>query len=68
MNDLDWLARNVHKWPAGHQGWCYIITNMDDSKGVAISLIGQVDCPWVRVEVQDWKSRRAELQNKPCWD
>ena len=25
MNDLDWLARNVHEWPAGdHQPWCYV--------------------------------------------
>lgn len=23
--DLDWLARNVHEWPAGeHQPWCYV--------------------------------------------
>lgn len=23
--DLDWLARNVHVWPAGeHQPWCYV--------------------------------------------
>ena len=25
MSDLDWLARNVHVWPAGdHQPWCYV--------------------------------------------
>lgn len=68
MNDLDWLARNMHVWPAGHQGWCYVISNRDGTKGVATSLIGQVDCPWVRIEKQEWLARRAELQNKPSWD
>ena len=67
MNDLDWLARNMHVWPAGHQGWCYVISNRDGTKGVATSLIGQVDCPWVRIEKQEWLARRAELQNKPSW-
>lgn len=66
--DLGWLARNVHNWPAGHQGWCYVISNRDGTKGVATSLIGQVDCPWVRIEKQEWLTRRAELQNKPSWD
>lgn len=65
MSDLDWLARNVHNWPAGHQGWCYVISNRDGTKGVATSLIGQFDCPWVRIETQEWLTRRAELQNKP---
>lgn len=65
---LDWMARNVHNWPAGHQGWCYVISNRDGTKGVATSLIGQVDCPWVRIEKQEWLARRAELQNKPSWD
>ena len=65
--DLGWLARNVHNWPAGHQGWCYVISNRDGTKGVATSLIGQVDCPWVRIEKQEWLTRRAELQNKPGW-
>lgn len=65
--DLGWLARNVHNWPAGHQGWCYVISNRDGTKGVATSLIGQVDCPWVRIEKQEWLARRAELQNKPSW-
>ena len=64
---LDWLARNVHNWPAGHQGWCYVISNRDGTKGVATSLIGQVDCPWVRIEKQEWLTRRVELQNKPGW-
>lgn len=66
--DLGWLARNVHNWPAGHQGWCYVISNRDGTKGVATSLIGQVDCPWVRIEKQEWLARRAGLQNKPSWD
>lgn len=65
--DLGWLARNVHNWPAGHQGWCYVISNRDGTKGVATSLIGQVDCPWVRIEKQEWLTRRVELQNKPGW-
>lgn len=65
--DLDWLARHVHNWPAGHQGWCYVISNRDGTKGVATSLIGQVDCPWVRIEKQEWLTRRVELQNKPGW-
>lgn len=67
LSDLDWLARNVHNWPAGHQGWCYVISNRDGTKGVATSLIGQVDCPWVRIEKQEWLTRRVELQNKPSW-
>ena len=36
LSDLDWLARNVHNWPAGHQGWCYVISNRDGTKGVAL--------------------------------
>lgn len=65
-DDLDWLARNVHVWPAGdHQPWCYVYW-----KGGQRSVSGNcitVIQPCVRVEMSDWLARRAELQNKPSW-
>ena len=66
MSDLDWLARNVHVWPAGdHQPWCYVYW-----KGGQREVSGNcitVTPPCVRVEMSDWLARRAELQNKPSW-
>lgn len=65
--DLDWLARNVHKWPAGdHQPWCYVYW-----KGGQRAVSGNcitIFQPCVRVEMSEWLARRAELQNKPSWD
>ena len=67
VSDLDWLARNVHVWPAGdHQPWCYVYW-----KGGQRAVSGNcitVILPCVRVEMSDWLARRAELQNKPIWD
>ncbi len=64
--DLDWLARNVHKWPAGdHQPWCYVYW-----KGGQRAVSGNcitIFQPCVRVEMSEWLARRAELQNKPSW-
>lgn len=64
---LDWLARNVHVWPAGdHQPWCYVYWN-GGQRAVSGNCITVIQ-PCVRVEMSDWLARRAELQNKPSWD
>jgi hypothetical protein len=58
QTDLDWLARNVHEWPAGknfaqvsRDVYFYI------TKPSGVELFTR----------QQWLSRRAELQNKPSW-
>ena len=64
--DLDWLARNVHVWPAGdHQPWCYVYWK-GGQRAVSGNCITVIQ-PCVRVEMSDWLARRAELQNKPSW-
>lgn len=64
---LDWLARNVHEWPAGeHQPWCYVYWK-GGRRAVSGNCITVIQ-PCVRIEKSDWLARRAELQNKPSWD
>ena len=64
--DLDWLARNVHVWPAGdHQPWCYVYWK-GGYRAVSGNCITVIQ-PCVRVEMSQWLARRAELQNKPSW-
>lgn len=64
--DLDWLARNVHAWPAGdHQPWCYVYWK-GGQRAVSGNCITVIQ-PCVRVEMSDWLARRAELQNKPSF-
>ena len=66
MSDLDWLARNIHQWPAGeHQPWCYVYWK-GGHRAVSANCITVIQ-PCVRVEMSDWLARRAELQNKPSW-
>ena len=67
MNDLDWLARNVHEWPAGdHQPWCYVYWK-GGHRAVSGNCITVIQ-PCARIEKADWLARRAELQNKPSWN
>ena len=67
MNDLDWLARNVHKWPTGdHQPWCYVYWK-GGQRAVSGNCITVIQ-PYARIEKADWLARRAELQNKPSWE
>ena len=64
MNDLDWLARNVHEWPssspdrnfdnASLNGWEFSYGEFRNGKSV--------------VTKAQWLARRAKLQNKPSWD
>lgn len=64
--DLDWLARNVHEWPAGdHQPWCYVYWK-GGQRAVSGNCITVIQ-PCVRVEMSEWHARRAELQEKPSW-
>jgi hypothetical protein len=66
QTDLDWLARNVHEWPAGdHQPWCYVYQK-DGVKKVSGNCITVIQ-PCVKIDRGDWLARRAELQNKPSW-
>lgn len=65
-DDLDWLARNIHKWPAGdHQSWCYVITHDDGSKTASGVAFGVQEAPVI--EMSKWLVRRADFQNKPDW-
>lgn len=64
--DLDWLARNVHVWPAGdHQPWCYVYWK-GGYRAVSGNCITVIQ-PCVRVEMSQWLARRSELQNKPSF-
>ena len=68
MNDLDWLARNVHKWPAGdHQPWCYVYMTYGGVMKAAGNFLDAVANPTM-ITIEQWLARRAELQNKPSWD
>lgn len=65
--DLDWLARNVHVWPAGdHQPWCYVYMAYGGVMKAAGNFLDAVANP-AMVTKQQWLARRAELQNKPSW-
>ena len=60
--DLDWLARNVHKWPEGkHEVLVRRPRNVDTL--IWSSVLS--DTGWITKA--QWLARRAELQNKPSW-
>lgn len=66
--DLDWLARNVHEWPAGeHQPWCYVYMTYGGVMKAAGNFLDAGANP-AMITIDQWISRRAELQNKPSWD
>lgn len=68
MSDLDWLARNVHEWPAGeHQPWCYVYMTYGGARKAAGNFLDAVANP-AMITIEQWLSSRAELQNKPGWD
>ena len=60
--DLDWLARNVHKWPEGAN---YVCVNHTDG-GYVFHEHNRNCAIWFTKD--QWLARRAELQNKPSWD
>ena len=67
MSDLDWLARNVHVWPAGdHQPWCYVYMAHGGVMKAAGNFLDAVAKPTM-IAIYQWLARRAELQNKPSW-
>ena len=67
LSDLDWLARNVHKWPAGeHQPWCYVYMTYGGVMKAAGNFLDAVANPTM-ITIEQWLYRRAELQNKPSW-
>lgn len=66
--DLDWLARNVHVWPAGdHQPWCYVYMVAGGAIKAAGNFLDAVAKPTM-ITIDQWLARRAELQNKPGWN
>ena len=66
--DLDWLARNVHVWPAGdHQPWCYVYMVAGGAIKAAGNFLDAVAKPTM-ITIDQWLARRAELQNKPSWE
>lgn len=67
MTDLDWLARNVHVWPAGdHQPWCYVYMTYGGVMKAAGNFLDAVANPTMITKDQ-WIASRAKLQNKPSW-
>ena len=67
MSDLDWLARNVHVWPAGdHQPWCYVYMAHGGVMKASGNFLDAVAKPTM-ITIDQWLARRAELQNKPSW-
>ena len=62
MNDLDWLARNVHVWPDGKEE-CLVVLSRNP---YPIWSACKSSCGWI--ERGEWLARRADLQNKPSWD
>ena len=65
--DLDWLARNVHVWPAGdHQPWCYVYMVAGGAMKASGNFLDAVTSPTM-ITIDKWLARRAELQNKPSW-
>lgn len=69
-DNLTWLARNVHVWPAGdHQDWCYVGHGYHDLVLVArAGPTGMAATDRERITRQQWLTRRAALQNKPSWE
>jgi hypothetical protein len=67
-SDLDWLARNVHVWPAGdHQPWCYVYMAHGGVMKAAGNFLDAVAKPTM-ITIDQWLARRAEFQNKPSWE
>lgn len=64
-DDLAWLARNVHQWPAGD---ALIGRILKDGEFAVVSVAGTPVSfiNWFTLDL--WLSRRAELQNKPSWN
>lgn len=72
MNDLDWLARNVHVWP---ESTPHIIPAGDCVFELGATFFKNHVCLYHRefedskvIHKRQWLSRRAELQNKPSWE
>lgn len=64
MSDLDWLARNVHKWLGRGKEKVF---RTDKAHGGA-HWIAYPECLGVPFFTKSqWLARRAELQNKPSW-
>ena len=62
--DLDWLARNVHVWPADAE---FVRIHTNGNEAVFVTKSGAACGGRVFTQSQ-WLTRRAELQNKPSWD
>lgn len=63
MNDLDWLARNVHVWPEGKRE---VLVCWPRNVDTLIWSSVLSDTCWITKD--QWLARRAELQSKPSWD
>lgn len=61
MNDLDWLARNVHEWNKSRD---FAVVNRANSE---IYVTWPSSCS-MGITQDQWLARRAELQNKPNWN
>lgn len=62
MNDLDWLARNVHEWTEGKRE---VLVCWPRNVDTIIWSSVLSDAGWITKD--QWLARRAELQNKPSW-
>ena len=61
MSDLDWLARNVHKWDKFGET---LISKVGDQVVWSLPSSPPNADTFTKAE---WLARRAELQNKPSW-
>lgn len=62
MNDLDWLARNVHVWT---EGKLEVLVRRPRNVNTLIWSSVLSDAGWITKD--QWLARRAELQEKPSW-
>lgn len=59
--DLDWLARNVHKWKSGYD----LAVVQHGSEEIYVTWPSVCSSG---ITKKQWLARRAELQNKPSWE
>ena len=70
MNDLTWLARNVHEWPVGA---AYIAKHENFDRWCSETHFGanyeqHDDRYGKRYNKAQWLAERERLQNKPSWE
>ena len=70
MEDLEWLARNVHEWPKGLIEGVICNFTIGSSEATGIARNHPEVWPYAPgfFTKDQWLAERARLQNKPSWD